>query len=503
MAREFFHNPQPSFREAYLTKSKDIIANRTIFNREKYDNFVDTGGRGGGKTYDKIEAVVLEASIRRVKVLVTRESQSSIAQSTKSEIEKFIRQRGLDKFFRITKDDIKGKNGSHFFFKGLKTHLIGNLKSVADVDIVVVEEAEGVSKHSWTEFLPSIRPENGQAPIVIVIFNPQNELDDTYQRWIVNTPPRTLVTTVNYYDNIYFPAHLDAQREHAKKTLPLKDYEHIWLGKPIGSEGDVIIDLDWVKAARFASRKDGFEKVGEKRVGYDPAGQGRDSNAAVFRDGNIIREIDEWVKSENLREATKRAFSMAMSNKVDVFSYDECGGFGDGVAVFIDDIINELDKKNDEIAQVNRERARNYQNPLPSIKIPAIIPFNAGKAPANEEDLLFGTAKTNGDEFGNAKAQAQAMTAQLLYNTFRFVVLGEQVESDMMLSIDIEDDAVFNKLAKELTTPLWVRKTKKFVEAKADMEKRTGQASPNIADGVHMTCAPYETKPMGLLDAFL
>jgi hypothetical protein len=115
----------------------------------------------------------------------------------------------------------------------------------------------------------------------------------------------------------------------------------------------------------------------------------------------------------------------------------------------------------------------------------------------NPELEIPGLSKKWGDEYTNAKAQAHGITAQLLYNTFRFIVLGERdIEPDDLLSIDIEDDEVFNKLAKELKTPLWVKSntnSKKRVESKKDMEKRTGQPSPGIADAVHMTSAPRET----------
>ena len=88
------------------------------------------------------------------------------------------------------------------------------------------------------------------------------------------------------------------------------------------------------------------------------------------------------------------------------------------------------------------------------------------------------------------------ISAQKLYNTFRFVVLEEKgIDSSEMISIDIEDDDQFNKLIKELSSPLWVKSSansKKRVEGKKEMEKRTGQKSPNIADAFHMINAPQE-----------
>lgn len=472
MSRKLNFTPQKVFAPAYYTDAKDIIRNRTFF-RNDYDYFVDYGGRGGGKTMDKVRSVVLESTIRPIRILVARELQNSIEESVKAEIETAIADLDLLDFFEITKTEIKALNGSKFIFKGIKNN-INNLKSIADVDIVLVEEAENVSKNSWDKLLPSIRPKSGR-PIIIIIFNPANELDDTYQRFIVNTPPRTLLTRVNYSENKYFPEFLEKQRQHAQRVMPKKDYEHIWEGRPKGSEGDVIIDLDWVKAARYASKHPLWERVGVKKVGYDPAGQGKDSHAVTYIDGNAIIEIDEWPLSPDLRDATRRAMGMIRKWNASDFYYDECGGLGDGVAVFVDDIISGKDDC----------------NPMYGV---SSIPFNAGDSPINPDNIIDGTEKTWGEMYTNAKAQAHAITAQKLYNTYRFIVLGEEgIKFTDMLSIDIEDDDQFNSLARELSTPLWVKSeanSKKKVESKKDMEKRTGQPSPNKADSIIMTQAP-------------
>lgn len=473
MSKKLIWKPQGAFAPFFYTDPADIKRHRTVF-RKEYEYFVPYGGRGSGKTYTFADAVIVEASLRKIRVLVTREIQDSIDESIKAELEKAIYNRGLENFFRITNTYIEGLNGSFFLFKGLKNN-IRSVKSISNVDIALCEEAEAITKASWDTFLPSIRPESGR-PIVIVIFNPANELDDTYQRFIVNEPPQTIKRLINWRDNEYFPEFLEKQRRHAKRTMPLADYEHIWEGKPIGSQGDIIIDLAWIKAARFASSNPDWKKVGQKVVGYDPAGQGRDSNSASYMDGNCLVSIDEWVRSPDLRQATERAFGGALDFEADVFRYDECGGFGDGVSVFIDDA-----KK----AAFQSVRAASTIQ---------VKPFNAGDGVANPTHKIDGTDKTNEETYANAKAQAHGHIAQQFYNTYRFIELGERdIPFDQMISIDIDDEDLYLKLARELSTPLWVRSgvnSKKKVESKADMEKRTGLPSPNNADSLIMTRAP-------------
>lgn len=502
--------PQPAYKDFFHTSERDIIAHRSVF-KPDIEYFVPYGGRGSAKTWTFSDACVVEGSLRKVRILVTRELQNSIEDSIKSEIESAIHTRGLEKFYLIRKQDIVGLNGTQFIFKGLKNN-INSLKSIADVDIVLAEESEAISQNSWNKFLPSIRPRSGRAPIIIVIFNPDDELDDTYQRFIEMPPPKTVARLINWRENKYFPPHLETQRVHCKATMPLKIYENIWEGKPKGAGDDAIIDREWVRAARFASQYPGFERVGKRRVAYDPAGQGRDENAAMFMDGNIVKEIDEWLKSPDLREATKRALGMVQRNDAEVFDYDECGGYGDGVAVFVDDEVEQW--KAD--ARVELDRVRNMSDTTPdAIRVAeralaradiTVLPFNAGDAVVDPDDIIPGTQKTNDEMYANVKAQAHGISAQLLYNTYRFVVLGEDVDPADMVSIDIDDDELFNKFVKELSSPIWVKSgvnSKKKVEGKAEMEKRTDQPSPNMADTFHMLNAPYKIPAKGFFDVFM
>jgi len=489
---ELNFNPLNVFKPAYNLDQQSVMAERSFFS-SLYDYFIDYGGRGGGKTKDKIKAVVLESTIRRVRVLVTREFQESISESVKAEIETCIDELELSHFFKITEDKIVALNGSKFVFKGLKKN-INNIKSIANVDIVLVEEAENVSENSWDKLLPSIRPVSGRA-IVIVIFNPASELDATWQTWIVNTPLRTLLTECNYPDNKYFPAFLEAQRLHDEKTLPPKRYKNKWLGVPAGSEGDIIIDQDWLKAARFASRHEDWVKVGPKVVAYDPAGQGKDNHAVTYSDGNCVTEVDEWPLSPDLRVATNRALSMARKHEADEFTYDECGGFGDGVSVFAKDNIEGVSTDEDGV---------NFE----TLEI-TITPFNAGDSIEKPEDWddgkkIKGTEKTPYEIYCNQKAHAHGVVAQQLYNTYRFIELGERgIDFNDMLSLDIECDVMWKKIMREMSTALWVKSeanSKKKVESKEAMKKRTGQESPNVNDAIIMLRAPREEAPVNFFD---
>lgn len=479
--------PQEAFKDYFYLDPADIISRRTVW-REEYDFFVMRGGRGSAKTMTAVDAVVVEASLRPCKVLVGREYQNSIDESIKAEIEEAIHDRGLDDFFKIYDKSIRGRNGSKFIFKGLKNN-INNIKSIADVDIVLIEEAEGVIEDSWKKLLPSIRPKSGR-PIVIIIYNPENELSSTHQYWTIKTPERTINKLINWRDNKYFPDFLNRQRLTCLNSRPKAEYQHIWEGKCIGQSDLIIINLEWVKAARFASRHPGFKKVGPKRVGYDPAGQGKDSNAACVLDGNILTYLEEWLRSDDLRVASDRALDVALDVARELvasdmllpadeqtgegvrFGYDVCGGFGDGVSVFISDKLGKSGGLSQRVEPFGFDAGGGVVNPNEEI-IPD--PENPGKG------------KTWGSQYSNAKAQGHAILADKFYKTYRFVIEGDtSIDPSDLISIDIDDEDLYLKLASELSGPFWVKSktsSKKRVESKEDMIKR-GIPSPNLNDSL-------------------
>ena len=475
-------NPQPSFKP-YFNSAKEVLKNRSVF-RSEYTYFVSYGSRGSGKSVAFTDALVIEASLRPVRVLICRQLQNSIKESTKKDVEEAIKARGLDSFFQVLETEIRGLNGSKFMFRGLQNN-INNLKSLSDVDCVLVEEAADVTEEVWSKLLPSIRPKGEVRPIIAVVFNPQDILDATYQRWVVNTPDNCISKKINWDQNIYFPEFLNQQRLNDKKTMPLKQYNHIWEGNPLGSNDNVIIDLDWIRAARFASKLEGWKVTGKKVVGFDPSGDGKDYNASVFLDGNRITDVDEWLKSPDLREASERAFSISVTNDAKFFVWDACGGLGNGVSVFVSDAKARI--RTQLINEKRRVEAVNFAKLT-------LHPFDAGASVHKPEQKIKGTKNVQGDMYTNLKAQTWGEVSQRLYNTYRFVVLGERdIDFKEMLSIDVEDDQVFNKIAKELSSPIWVKSdtnSKKKVESKDKMFKRTGQPSPNIADAIVMTMTP-------------
>ncbi|MDT3544908.1 PBSX family phage terminase large subunit [Cronobacter sakazakii] len=198
---------------------------KPLFKPIRYKVF--RGGRGGAKSWGIARALVIMAASKKLRILCTREVQNSIKDSVHKLLKDQIEMLGLNQWFRITNEMITSACGSEFLFKGLRFDPLG-IKSTEGVDICWVEEAQSVSADSWDILIPTIRKEGSE---IWVSFNPGEETDPTYQRFVVNPPDNCVTVEVNYYDNPYLPDTLRKEMEYCKR-IDYEAYEHIWLGKP-------------------------------------------------------------------------------------------------------------------------------------------------------------------------------------------------------------------------------------------------------------------------------
>lgn len=61
-------------------------------------------------------------------------------------------------------------------------------------------------------------------------FNPDEETDPTYQRFVVNPPPHAVVVEINHQDNPWFPEELRIEKDYLA-SVDMDAYEHVWQGK--------------------------------------------------------------------------------------------------------------------------------------------------------------------------------------------------------------------------------------------------------------------------------
>lgn len=199
-------------------------SSQDLFRPARYK--VKWGGRGGAKSWDIARALLSIAHSRRVRIGCFREFQTSISDSVYRLLTDQLDLTGLTPWFDVTQKTIQSRvTGSEFLFKGLHRNA-NEIKSMEAVDIAWVEEAQSVSKNSWEVLIPTIRKEGSE---IWVSFNPLEEADDTYQRFVLKPPPSAIVTKVGWEDNPWFPKTLDEERRHMLATDP-EAYEHVWGG---------------------------------------------------------------------------------------------------------------------------------------------------------------------------------------------------------------------------------------------------------------------------------
>jgi phage terminase large subunit len=183
------------------------------------------GGRGGAKSWGFARALLILGVQKQMRILCARETQKSIQDSVHKLLSDQIMELGLSGRYTVLKSTIIGTNGTEFIFAGIRQN-VGNIKSYEACDVVWVEEAQTVSKHSWNVLIPTIRKESSE---IWISFNPELESDETYQRFVVNPPSNACVVRINWADNPWIPDVLLREME----DLRARDgaaYDHVYGG---------------------------------------------------------------------------------------------------------------------------------------------------------------------------------------------------------------------------------------------------------------------------------
>jgi len=185
------------------------------------------GGRGSGKSFNFAKMAAIWGFVEPLRFLCVREFQNSIKESFYAELKAAIASEPwLAAAYDVGVDYIRGKNGTEFLFKGLRNN-IQSVKSLAKIDVCVVEEAEDISEAAWEVLEPTIRAPKSE---IWVIWNPKQENSATDRRFRKNPSPRSCMMEMNYGDNPFFPPELEELRRHQQQTLDPARYAWIWEG---------------------------------------------------------------------------------------------------------------------------------------------------------------------------------------------------------------------------------------------------------------------------------
>lgn len=219
----------------------ELPAKMRPFATERRRHKIARGGRGSAKSWSIARLLAIRGYSEPIRWLCCRETQKSIKESSHRLLADQIQALGLGGFYDVQRDAIKAPNGTEFAFAGLKEHTADSIKSYEGFDGAWIEEAHTVSERSAQVLIPTIRKAGSE---LWWSYNPDQE-DDFVHQLAEHADADTLVVTINYLDNHWFPAELEKERLKLK-AINGDLYRHVWEGECRSLAG-LLFKRDWFK----------------------------------------------------------------------------------------------------------------------------------------------------------------------------------------------------------------------------------------------------------------
>jgi len=216
------------------------------------------GGRGSGKSHFFAERLIEDCLAHRgMLALALRETQKSLAQSSKRLLEAKIHALNVGHLFRIWHDRIETPGDGLIVFQGMADHTAESVKSFEGFKRAWIEEAQAFSHRSLTLLRPTIRAEGSE---LWASWNPRRKSDAVDDFFRGGKVDGAVVVEANWRDNPWFPAELEAERQIDLKRYPDR-YDHVW-------EGDYARALEGAYFARELAEARAQGRIGN--VARDP-----------------------------------------------------------------------------------------------------------------------------------------------------------------------------------------------------------------------------------------
>ena len=256
------------------------------------------GGRGSGKSrsFAKMTAVwgyKLAKAGRRGIILCGREFMNSLDESSMAEIKAAIlSEPWLAEFYEIGEKLIRTKCGSiEYKFAGLR-HNIDSIKSKSQILLLWIDEAEPVSEKAWLKIIPTVREHKSE---IWVTWNPESRHSATHKRFREDPSEDMKFVEINWRDNPWFNAELEAERLRDKEKRP-DQYEHIW-------EGDFVTIAEGAYYAKHIAEARRAGRIGvvsadplmRLKAIWDIGGTSKDSDATSVWIAQFVGREIRWL----------------------------------------------------------------------------------------------------------------------------------------------------------------------------------------------------------------
>ncbi len=190
------------------------------------------GGRGSAKTrtfalMTAVRAFMVSQEGKSGVIVCAREFMNSLDDSSMAEVKTAIRETPwLAPHFDIGEKYIRTADGRVTYnFVGLRQNL-DSIKSKARILLCWVDEAEPVSESAWAKLIPTVREDGSE---IWITWNPESKRSATHKRFRESPPDGAKIVSMNWRDNPWFPAVLDAERRQ-DRVKRQESYAHIWEG---------------------------------------------------------------------------------------------------------------------------------------------------------------------------------------------------------------------------------------------------------------------------------
>ncbi len=284
------------------------------------------GGRGSGKSWTTALLLLAVGCREKFKILCLREIYNSLSDSVHSMLKTLI-----DKYkfpYIVTDRYIQNPySGTTFIFGGLYRNL-DKIKSMDDVNIAWIEQAEAVSKDSLDVLVPTIL--RNKKPKIIFTINPSEETDPVWTDFKLSERKDTYYLFTTYKDNPFVSDELMAEILRLKNAS-FEDYLNIYGGELRVIGDDIIIStIDYNLAVKREIEKDGAVEFG-----VDCARYGNDSSSITK-----VKGLHHYYTKEYNKKSTTQLARIVMTEvdhdksvpiKIDV------GGLGAGTADVLKD----------------------------------------------------------------------------------------------------------------------------------------------------------------------
>lgn len=237
------------------------------------------GGRGSAKSFTAAKMAAIWGYAEPLRILCAREFQESIAESFHAELKAAIASEPwLADAYDVGKDYLRGRNGTEFIFRGLR-RTVNTIRSLAKIDLTIVEEAEDVPEVSWLALEATVfrQPKSE----LWAIWNPRTEATKGADgRWTGSPvdarfrkepPDRSAIVEINWQDNPFFPPGLDELRRREQERLDPNTYAHVWEGAYLTNSDRQVLGGKWeVRAFKPERHWDGPYQGGDFGFAQDP-----------------------------------------------------------------------------------------------------------------------------------------------------------------------------------------------------------------------------------------